>query len=36
MKAIVKATAEPGLWLEEVPIPQVGGDDVLNRVLRLL
>jgi len=36
MKAVVKAKTEPGLWLEEVPVPDVGGDDVLIRVLRLL
>ena len=34
MNAVVKAKAEPGLWLEEVPVPQVGGDDVLIRVLK--
>jgi len=34
MKAVVKARAEPGLWLEEVPVPGVGGDDVLIRVLK--
>ena len=34
MKAVVKAKAEPGLWLEEVPVPEVGGDDVLIRVLK--
>src|SRR5512144_936812 len=34
MKAIVKAKAEPGLWLEEVPVPKVAGDDVLIRVLK--
>ena len=34
MKAVVKAKPEPGLWLEEVPIPQVGRDDVLIRVLK--
>src|SRR5215468_429904 len=33
MKAVVKAKAEPGLWLDEVPVPKVGGDDVLIRVL---
>ncbi|MBI1922810.1 L-threonine 3-dehydrogenase [Candidatus Poribacteria bacterium] len=32
MKALVKKTAEPGLWLEEVPIPEVGTHDVLIRV----
>jgi threonine 3-dehydrogenase len=34
MKALVKARAEPGLWLEDVPVPAVGRDDVLIRVLR--
>ena len=34
MKAVVKAKAEPGLWLEDVPVPKVGGDDVLIRVLK--
>ena len=31
MPAIVKAKAEPGLWLEQVPVPNVGPDDVLIR-----
>ena len=34
MKAVVKSRAEPGLWLEDVPIPAVGEDDVLIRVLK--
>src|SRR4051795_1023370 len=34
MKAVVKAKAEPGLWLEEVPVPTVGSEDVLIRVLK--
>jgi threonine 3-dehydrogenase len=34
MKALVKARAEPGLTFEDVPIPAVGRDDVLIRVLR--
>src|SRR6266581_1578265 len=34
MQAIVKSKAEPGLRLEEVPIPQVGDDDVLIRVVK--
>jgi threonine 3-dehydrogenase len=34
MKALVKAKAEPGLWLEEVPVPQIGINDVLIRVDR--
>src|SRR5438477_10596286 len=31
MPAIVKAKAEPGLWLEQVPVPEVRPDDVLIR-----
>lgn len=34
MKALVKSRREPGLWLEEIPTPAVGIDDVLIRVLR--
>lgn len=34
MKALVKTRGEPGLWLEERPIPTVGINDVLIRVLR--
>lgn len=32
MKALVKSKPEPGLWLEEVPMPSVGINDVLIRV----
>ena len=32
MKALVKARAEPGLWLEDVPEPTIGINDVLIRV----
>jgi threonine 3-dehydrogenase len=32
MKALVKRKAEPGLWLEEVPVPEPGDDDVLIRI----
>jgi len=34
MKAVVKAKAEPGLWLKEVPVPEVHGGEVLIRVLK--
>jgi threonine 3-dehydrogenase len=34
MQAIVKAKAEPGLWLEKIPVPEVGSDDVLIRTKR--
>jgi threonine 3-dehydrogenase len=34
MKALVKRHAEPGLWLEELPAPQPGLNDVLIRVDR--
>ncbi len=32
MKALVKVKSEPGLWLEDVPEPEVGINDVLIRV----
>jgi threonine 3-dehydrogenase len=32
MRALVKSRAEPGLWLEEVPEPEHGINDVLIRV----
>lgn len=34
MLALVKKKAEVGLWLEEVPVPRIGINDVLIRVLR--
>lgn len=34
MKALVKKYARPGLWLEDVPRPKVGIDEVLIRVDR--
>jgi threonine 3-dehydrogenase len=34
VRALVKARAERGLWMEDVPEPPVGRDDVLIRVLR--
>lgn len=34
MKALVKKEASEGLWLEDVPIPEYGINDVLIRVLR--
>jgi threonine 3-dehydrogenase len=32
VKALVKSRAEPGLWLEDVPEPEVGNNDVKIRV----
>lgn len=32
MKALVKAKAEPGLWMEHVPVPETGPSDVLIKV----
>lgn len=32
MKAIVKRNKAPGLWLEEVPIPTIGPNDVLIKI----
>src|SRR5712664_3539915 len=34
MKALVKRKSEPGLWLEEVPEPSIGLNDVLIRIDR--
>jgi len=34
VKALVKAHAEPGLWLEDIPEPTLGINDVLIRVHR--
>ncbi len=32
MRALVKAKPEPGIWMEERPIPEIGPDDVLVKV----
>ncbi len=34
MQALVKAKAKPGLWLKDVPIPRIGINDVLIRILK--
>ncbi len=34
MEALLKREAAPGLWLEEVPVPEIGINDVLIEVLR--
>ncbi len=34
MQALVKSQAGPGLWLKDVPVPQVGINDVLIRILK--
>jgi len=34
MRALVKRAAKPGLWMEDVPEPQIGINDVLIRVDR--
>ena len=34
VKALCKRHAEPGLWLEDSPMPTVGSNDVLIRVLK--
>jgi threonine 3-dehydrogenase len=34
MKALVKARAEPGIWMQDVPEPTVGHNDVLIKVHR--
>lgn len=32
MKALVKAKPEPGIWMENVPVPEPGPNDVLIRI----
>jgi threonine 3-dehydrogenase len=32
MKALVKSKSEKGLWMEEIPVPEIGINDVLIRV----
>ncbi len=34
MRALVKSKPEPGLWLEDVPVPEIGINDVLIKVER--
>ena len=34
MKALVKKKSEQGLWLEEVPIPEIGINDVFIKILK--
>src|SRR5689334_10049087 len=34
MKALVKSSREPGLWLEDIATPEIGINDVLIRVLK--
>jgi threonine 3-dehydrogenase len=34
MKALVKNKAEPGLWMDEVPVPCYGINDVLIKILK--
>lgn len=32
MKALVKAKAERGIWMQDVPVPEIGPDDVLVKI----
>ena len=34
MRALVKARAEPGIWMEEVPVPEIGPNEILIKVRR--
>ena len=34
MKALVKSKAEKGIWMEDVPIPETGPNDVLIKVIK--
>ena len=32
MKALVKAKREVGLWMQDVPVPEIGPNDVLVKI----
>ena len=32
MKALVKSKAEKGIWMEDVPVPETGINDVLIKI----
>jgi len=34
MKALVKKYAKEGIWLEDVPVPKIGADEVLIKILK--
>lgn len=34
MKALIKAKAEPGIWLEDIPSPTAGPNDVLIKIIK--
>ncbi len=34
MRALVKAKPEPGLWMEDIPVPEIGPNDVLIKVMK--
>ena len=34
MKALVKARPEKGLWLQDVPVPDIGDSDVLIKICK--
>lgn len=34
MKALVKKKPEPGLWMEEVPVPSIGNNDLLIKITK--
>ena len=34
MRALVKKSAEPGIWMEDIPVPTIGHNDVLIRVAK--
>lgn len=36
MKALVKKLPEKGIWMEEVPMPEVGVNDVLIKIKQRL
>jgi hypothetical protein len=35
MKALVKKYPKKGLWLEEVPVPKIGNNDLLVKIIKV-
>ncbi|HAU1881840.1 TPA: L-threonine 3-dehydrogenase, partial [Legionella pneumophila] len=34
MKSLVKAKKEPGIWMQDIPVPEYGVNDVLIKIKR--
>ena len=34
MKALVKLRPEKGIWMQEIPVPEIGVNDVLIKIIK--